>query len=84
MKLRDDFPGAKGGFPGTAANWFAGVPLIRDDFFLEHAKAIAAEASDMNVWPLQYINWEEAVEALKEQYVPIDFAGVTYWTKKLI
>jgi hypothetical protein len=71
-------------FPGEAVDWLGGISLIRDDFFLEHAKAKAAEVFDMNVWPLQYINWEEAAEALMARYIPIDFEGVTYWVKKPI
>lgn len=71
-------------YPKESVNWLEGVTLIRDSFFVQYAKATAADASDMNVWPLQHINWVNAVEAFKAKHVPIDFEGVTYWVKKPI
>lgn len=72
----------KNNYPGTTGMWSKGVPFIRDSFFVHYAKTIAADSFDMDVWPLQYINWVDAIEALKKKYVPIDFGGVKYWVKK--
>jgi hypothetical protein len=71
-------------YPGTEDMWLKGVSFIRDSFFVHHAKIIAADASDMSVWPLQHINWVDAVEAFKTEHISIDYNGVKYWVKKPI
>ena len=66
------------------ADWKHGETLIRDSYFEDHARELAedigAVGRDMQ-WPLQYIDWERAADALKMDYTSIDFDGVTYWAR---
>jgi len=39
----------------------------------------AAELSQ--VWPFSYIDWEAAADALRQDYLMVDFDGVNYWIR---
>ncbi|MBE9572590.1 MAG: hypothetical protein IMF11_18345 [Proteobacteria bacterium] len=79
--------------PGEIANWMEGVTLVRDDYFHQHAMAIAADQmiqanqpvgssqADLDSWPLKFIDWDMATEALKHRYISIIYDGVKYWVK---
>jgi len=67
---------------GEVGNWMNGVTLIRDDHFLQHAMAIAADQVDLDSWPLKFIDWDMAAKDLKKRYMSIIYNGVTYWVKK--
>jgi hypothetical protein len=32
-------------------------------------------------WPVYCIDWEEAADMLNEDYLSVDFDGVTYWIR---
>lgn len=95
-KLGNDYTELDGEFDGEIADWLNGVTLVRDDYFLQHAMAIAADQmvtadqaiaanqADLNSWPLKFINWDLAAEDLKKRYAFIDYDGVSYWVKKPI
>jgi predicted nuclease with TOPRIM domain len=61
-----------------------GETLIRDSYFTEYAQQFA---EDIDVipknasWPLQFIDWEAAADALKQDYRRCDFDGVEYWVR---
>lgn len=62
--------------------WTYGVTLVRDSYFADYARDLAGDLgylSNDHGWPFDYINWEEAAEALQIDYMEIDFEGVTYW-----
>lgn len=66
------------------ADWDHGESLIRDSYFQTYAEELAEEVgaiSSENQWPLTYIDWERAADALKQDYSEIDFDGVTYWAR---
>lgn len=68
------------------ADWEYGETLVRDSYFTEYAEQLAEDigAIDLSAslnWPLQYIDWERAAEALQMDYVQITFDGVTYWAR---
>jgi hypothetical protein len=95
-KLGIDYVKLDGEFDGEIADWMSGVTLIRDDYFLQHSMAVAADQmvtasqaidadqADLNSWPLKFINWDLAAEDLKKRYAPIDYNGVKYWIEKPI
>ena len=35
----------------------------------------------MSNWPFNCIDWEKAAEELQQDYMSIDFDGVTYWMR---
>lgn len=83
--LGSDYTKLDGEFDGEIADWMEGITLVRDTFFPEHTKAVAANnlgSLNLNVWPLSFINWEDAAEALKKSYEAIDYDGIKYWIKK--
>lgn len=65
-------------------DWHHGETLIRDSYFVTYAQELAEDigaiAHDAQ-WPLSYIDWEAAADALKADYTSIDFDGVTYWMR---
>jgi hypothetical protein len=65
-------------------DWRYGATLIRDSYFQEYAEQLADDigAIDRNAsWPLNFINWEAAADALKADYTSVEFDGVTYWVR---
>lgn len=68
----------------SAEDWEFGVTLIHDDYFVEYSREIAFEievVSRDEEWPLNCIDWEQAAEALKVDYSPVEFDGETYWVR---
>ena len=69
---------------GYSEDWKYGATLIRDSYFEQYAEQTAEDigAIDRNAsWPLSFIDWEAAAEALKGDYTSVDFGGVTYWVR---
>src|SRR5690349_10800114 len=59
-------------------DWEYGATLIRDDYFTEYAQELAEDigAVDPNAsWPLSYIDWGAAANALKQDYMDVSFLG---------
>jgi hypothetical protein len=63
------------------ADWQYGETLIRDSYFVDYARDLAEDigAIDRDAWPLGYIDWDAAANALLMDYTSIEFDGVTYW-----
>ena len=57
--------------------------LIRESYFTEYAQEYARDIGlvgrDFFEWPLNHINWEEAVEELKESFVEVDWDGIKFY-----
>lgn len=66
------------------SDWEYGESLIRDDHFVTYAQELADDigAIDLNAhWPLSYIDWDAAADALKQDYTEVELRGITYWTR---
>jgi hypothetical protein len=62
--------------------WSDGVTLISDSYFEDYAEQVADDigAIDRNAgWPLMYIDWTAAAEALQQDYTSITIEGTEYW-----
>jgi hypothetical protein len=58
-----------------------GITMIPEDDFTDYARQYAEDVCaipDDVSWPLDHIDWPAAAEALKVDYVSIDFDGTTY------
>jgi len=67
-----------------APDWQYGETLIRDTHFRYYAEELAEDIGAINSnasWPLTYIDWDAAAEALKVDYTEVDFDGVSYWIR---
>ncbi len=67
-----------------APDWTFGEGLIRNSYFTEYAEQLAEGIGtiDRNAsWPLSFIDWGAAAEALKQDYTSVDFDGVEYWMR---
>jgi hypothetical protein len=70
-----------------------GVTCVRESAFTEYTEDFAKDVGywppsgltykELNGWPYTYltINWEEAAEALKEDYYETTFRGETYYCR---
>lgn len=69
---------------GYAADWHYGERFIADSYFEDYARELADDigAIDGNAtWPLTYIDWPAAADALKQDYTSVDLDGRTFWTR---
>jgi hypothetical protein len=69
---------------GYASDWRHGESLIRDSYFEDYARQLAEDIGAIKgneSWPLSYIDWEAAAEALKMDYTSVDFDGVEFWIR---
>jgi hypothetical protein len=61
-----------------------GAHMIREDCFEDHARELAegigAIDRDAN-WPLSYIDWPAAADALKADYISVSFLGHDYYVR---
>jgi hypothetical protein len=67
-----------------ASDWRYGETLIRDGYFEDYARELAEDIGAIKEdasWPNNYIDWEAASEALKQDYTSVEFDGVTYWIR---
>ena len=64
-------------------DWEYGATLVRDTYFKEFAMDEADDIYDIkfNRWPYTCIDWEQAAEELQQDYMQVDFDGVTYWVR---
>lgn len=59
-----------------------GVTFIRDDYFEDYAQELADDIGAINAdaaWPTNYIDWEAAANALKDDYSLVEIEGTEYW-----
>lgn len=69
---------------GYCDDWNYGVTLIRDSYFEDYAREMAEEIGAISreaSWPLSFIDWKAAAEALRMDYTSAEFDGVTYWAR---
>lgn len=67
-----------------APDWEYGETLIRDSYFEDYARELAEDIGAIKAdasWPLSYIDWPAAADALRMDYTAVDFDGVTYWVR---
>jgi len=65
-------------------DWTYGETLIRDSYFENYARELAEDIGVMKAdasWPNNFIDWEAAADALKEDYRMVDFGGEEYWIR---
>jgi hypothetical protein len=58
--------------------------LIREDYFTEYAQELAEDIGAVPReigWPLYHIDWEAAADALKRDYMTVEFLGQTYYVQ---
>lgn len=68
----------------ASPDWPHGEALIRDSYFEEYARDLADDCGMVDkkaTWPNTFIAWEAASEALKQDYMSVDFDGVEYWIR---
>lgn len=65
-------------------DWEYGAALIHEDYFTEYAQELAEDigAIDRNAsWPMPYIDWDEAANALKPDYICVKYLGEWYYVR---
>ena len=67
-----------------AEDYQYGETVVADYYFVQFAQELAEDigAIDPNAsWPLSYIDWDAAADALKQDYSAIDFEGRRWWVR---
>lgn len=67
---------------GGCSEWHTGAILIRDSYFTTYAKDLAVDLGMSVVdagWPANHIDWESAIEELQNDYIEVDYGGISYW-----
>jgi len=67
-----------------SADWRFGETLIRDSYFKEYAMDMAEDIGAIGQkvsWPLDCIDWDQAADALKQDYTSVDFDGKEFWIR---
>ena len=65
--------------------WGYGGMLVLDSHFEDYARELAEETcgiKNLNQWPFSCIDWEEAANELKHDYMSADADGYTYWMRE--
>ncbi len=68
----------------SSPDWRFGETLIRDSYFTEYAQELAEDCCNMpkeQKWPLYCIDWEQAANDLKMDYMEVEFGDITYWIR---
>jgi antirestriction protein len=76
MKLADEGEGSP--------DWEYGECLISDAHFEEYARELAEDIGALpkdSSWPGCYIDWEAAADALKQDYMSVEYGSTTYWIR---
>ena len=63
-------------------SYLDGVTLVRHSYFRAYAQELAEDIGAIGrelQWPLTYIDWEAAIDALSMDYTRVNFDGVKYW-----
>ena len=66
------------------ADWEYGAVLIREDHFKEYAEQLAEDIGAIDSeasWPLSYIDWDAAADALAQDYTSVTFLGTDYYVR---
>jgi hypothetical protein len=66
----------------SLSDWEYGEALIHEDYFEEYAEELAEDLGLIDReagWPVTYIDWERAADALKQDYTELNFDGEIYW-----
>jgi hypothetical protein len=61
-----------------------GAAFIHEDFFADYARQLADDIGaidDNHGWPLNCINWEQAADQLKMDYMEVQINGIDYWVR---
>jgi antirestriction protein len=67
---------------GYASDWPYGETFVRDSYFRDYAQELADEIGAIPEgysWPASHIDWDEAADALRQDYSSAELEGVTFW-----
>ena len=66
------------------SDWEYNETFISDAYFERYAEELARDIgaiSDTDQWPVYFIDWEKAADALKNDYSEYTLNGFTYWAR---
>ena len=62
--------------------WRYGIAFVAEEDFEEYAQDLASDLYGEEIrnahWPFDCIDWEQAADALRQDYSAIDYQGTTY------
>lgn len=69
-------------FPGSSDEWHALAVFLKENQLRKYAYDQAKKQLNMNVWPLEFINWDRVVEDIKEKLKTVVLGDIKYWVVK--
>lgn len=68
-----------------ADDWSYGATLIRDSYFTEYVQELCKDIGDLPAelpWYIEaHIDWDGVATDIAQDYISVDFDGVTYWVR---
>lgn len=64
--------------------WKNGIQLIREDVMDEYAQETAVDlgfVASLDQWPATCIDWDQAVEEMKQDYRQVEYGDYTYFVR---
>lgn len=65
-------------------DWKYGETLIADHYFETYARDLAEDIGAVGKdlpWPACHIDWDAACDALKQDYMSVEYGSTTYWMR---
>lgn len=69
---------------GATPDAYHGATLIHEDYFETFARDLAEDIGALDrseSWPYMHIDWKAAAGHLAMDYTPVEFDGITYYTR---
>lgn len=69
-------------FPGSSDEWDASAIFLKEGQLRKYAQDQAKKQLNMNIWPLEFIDWDRVVVDVKESHGSVFLDDVEYWIIK--
>lgn len=69
----------------SETEWEYGCAMVNENYFTAYAEEMAGDLYGSQVtdavWPFNHIDWDEAADALKDDYSEVELDGTTFYVR---